>query len=88
MKTANTNLTNEQAIKQLKQFSIIGLACAVVGLVMFWWLGIAGAAFGTRSLVLATHKANKGGKDTKKYQAFGAIAFVIGLADIILANLG
>jgi hypothetical protein len=88
MKTANANLTNEQAIKQLKQFSIIGLACSIVGLVMFWWLGIAGAAFGIRSLVLASHKANKGGKDTKKYQVFGIVAFVFGLADIVLANLG
>jgi hypothetical protein len=88
MKTANTNLTNEQAIKQLKQFSVIALACAAVGLVIFWWLGIVGAAFGARSLVLANHKANKGGKDTKKYQIFGAAALVLGLADIILANLG
>ena len=44
--------------KECKQFSILGFACGVVGLFL-WFAGIAGFAFSLRGLILSKRVGNK-----------------------------
>lgn len=76
------NLNNEQAAKEFKLFSILGLACAIVALLVFWWLGIVGLAFSARALILARHPANN--TESKKFLIFAAVGLVLSFTDVVL----
>jgi hypothetical protein len=83
MKIHPHDQTAEQAKKELKQVAILGLLFAVIGLVIFWFLGIIAIGFGARALLLSFNKKLLNKKDLQGWRAMGVGALVIGIFDVI-----
>jgi len=62
--------------KESEQFAILGLACGVVGLIL-WFVAIAGLAFSVRGLILSQRVKNK------KYLTLSAVGLALSLVSLI-----
>jgi len=89
MKTV-LSISDEQAQKQLKKFTLLGLPFSIVGFFIFGWLGAGGIMFGGRALVLSFHKGNRRQPGVLGYCLLAAFVFLLGLFDSIwlLNHLG
>lgn len=87
MKTILSSLSDKQAVKELRLFSIASLVCSVTGLIVFWWLGIVGIGLGIRAMLLSKHKGNEANKDKQKYFTLAVVGLIVGLADVLLFML-
>jgi hypothetical protein len=81
MQTILTKLSDEKAVKEVRQFAIAGLVLAGVSLFVFWWLAVAAIALCSRSLLLTWHKANTG--KATKYRTMAIVGIVLSIVSIV-----
>ena len=77
-----SQLPNEKAQKELRQFAILGLVLSAIALFIFGFLGIAGLAFSARALVLISHKGNRDNPKLRQYRAMAIAGVIIGVIDL------
>lgn len=82
MKSINDKLPAEKAQKETKQFAILSLVTAALGLVL-GVLGIIAVGFGVRVLILAKHPGNKSNPKLKQYQKMAIVGIVVGTVNAI-----
>ena len=78
MKTILSTLTDAQARKELKQYTMYAWPGVVVGYFILSWLGVLGVLFGSRAFLLTYHKGNKGRKYLWLYRVVTGIAVLVG----------
>lgn len=86
MKALNEKLSKQQAQKELKQFSILGLVFGTVPLLIFGWIAIAGLAFSTRALILAKHTGNENNPKLGQYQTMAIAGLVLSVISLIMSR--
>jgi len=82
MKTILSKLSDEQASKELKQFTIWAATFSAVSLLMLWFLGFVGLALGARAVLLSFHKGNAGHKNLVWYRVGAGFAVITGLVGV------
>jgi len=79
LKTILSKLSNEQAQKEIKQFTYASIVSSLVSLVIFWWLAMVGIFFGIRGLMLTWHKGNADDKNLIIYRIISISGIIIGI---------
>ena len=79
MKSAITNMSDDKAVAELRNFKSLALVLSLLG-VAFWVASILGLAFGGRSLLLTYHKANKDNASARYLSVLTIILSIAGLA--------
>jgi len=87
MKTALDRTSDEGARKELKRFTLIALACSLVGIFVLPFLGIVGMGLGAREFLISFHRANQGRSHLWVWRILALAAFLIGVADLVWAYI-
>lgn len=67
--------------KNFSKDAIVATVFSAIGLIIFWWLGIAGIGMGIRAITNIK-------KNNEKGMALAIIGIVIGCADVVLYFVG
>lgn len=84
MKTVFTKMSQEQAEKEIKNFGYLSLVLGGLGMFLFWGLGIAGLAFGVRSLILTWNDGAKNINNLISYRFISGIGTTLSLLCLVL----
>ncbi len=83
MKTILSTLSDAQAIKELKQYTLYSWPGIIVGYFVLSWLGIFGVLFGARAFLLTYHDANKDRKNLLFYRIFNGLVVLVGMFETL-----
>ncbi len=75
-------MLDERIVKEIKSFAIASIMLSIIGLIILWWLGIAGLAFGIRGVILSMRK-----KQLSKYTIVSLTGAILGLLAIVLYKI-
>ena len=78
MKTILTTLSEKQAQKELKRFTMYAWPGVVVGCFILSWLGVLGVLFGARAFLLTFHAGNKGNRRLVFYRLLNGLVTLAG----------
>jgi hypothetical protein len=84
MKTIITKPTNEQARKEIKQFTYASIISSSISIVIFWWLAMVGIFLGARGLMLTRHRENTKDENLILYRTISVLGIVIGIVSWFL----
>jgi hypothetical protein len=83
VKTILSTLTDAQAHKELKQYTMYAWPEVIVGYFILTWLGAFSVLFGTRAFLLTFHAGNKGRPRLWLYRIFTGFITLLGAAELI-----
>jgi hypothetical protein len=83
MKTILSTLSDAQARKELKQYTMYAWPGALVGYFILSWLGVLGVLFGARAFLLTYHTGNKGRRFLWVYRIFTGLVVLIGAFETV-----
>jgi len=83
MKTILSTLSDAQAHKELKQYTMYALPGVIVGFFLLSWLGLLGMIFGPRAFLLTFHTGNKSRRYLWMYRIGTAFIVLLGVFEVI-----
>lgn len=83
MKTILSTLSDGQARRELKEYTLYAWPGVLVGYFVLSWLGTLGILFGARAFVLTFHQANKQHKRLLLYRGLNLLVVVVGAFEVL-----
>jgi hypothetical protein len=79
MKTILSKLSDEQAQKEVVQFSYASIVASSISIFIFWWLAMVGIFLGARGLLLTWHKGNAKDGKLALYMVLSSTGMIVGV---------